>query len=271
MSLRDFVTAARKHWVIVLLPVLVLGSLVGYMSMKATPQYRSSATIFVSLSSSGSATDLNQGSNYTQSQMLSYSELAGLPIVLDPVIEQLGLDVSAKQLGNRVSASAPSGTSLLTVSVTGSSPLDTTNVANAVAGELVQVIKQLAPVSDSGRGTVTATIVRGASVPLYPFSPNTRRNLMAAVFAGLLLGLVAAYLRETLDTRVRSARDVDDAVGVPVIVGAFGAQVGALRAVRARGDGRSAGRGVPQDPHEPADDRAGGCPEGLRRLVGARG
>ncbi len=217
MSMRELVMAARKHWVLVLLPVLVLGGAIGYLSMKTPPSYRSSATVYVTLSSSGSATDLNQGANYTQAQMLSFAQLATMPIVLEPAIEELGLGISPKQLAERVSASTPSGTSLLTVSVAGSSPQATAEAANAVAAELTTVIQALAPVSESGRGTITATIVKDAVPPAYPFSPNTKRNVMAAVFAGLLLGIVAAYLRQALDTRVRTARDVDAVIGVPVL------------------------------------------------------
>jgi len=230
MSMRDLVMAARKHWVLVLLPVLLLGGAVGYLSMKTPPSYRSSATVYVTLSQSGSATDLNQGANYTQAQMLSFAQLATMPIVLEPAIEQLGLETTPKQLAERVSASTPSGTSLLTVTVVGSSPQPTAEVANAVAGQLTTVIQALAPVSESGRGTVTATIVKDAVAPAYPFAPNTKRSVMAATFAGLLLGLVAANLRQTLDTRVRTARDVDAVIGVPVL--------GSVRTAR-RGSGFS--------------------------------
>lgn len=217
MSLVDFLAAARKHWVWVLLPALLLSGAVGYLSLSATPVYRASASLYVALTTGDTASDLNQGSSYTQGQMLSFARLTTLPIVLNPVIDDLELDTNAKQLGRRIAASTPQTTSILTVSATGTNPEATAALANSVAQSTAKVIESLAPASDKGEATVQATIVDEAQPPVYPIAPNTKRNVVAALFAGLLLGLIAAYLREVLDTRVRRPEDVVQAVGVPVI------------------------------------------------------
>ncbi|WP_051640249.1 polysaccharide biosynthesis tyrosine autokinase [Cellulomonas sp. URHE0023] len=217
MSLVDFLTAARKHWFWVLMPVLLLGGMVGYLSSNATPVYRASASMYVALTAGDSASDLNQGSSYTQGQMLSFARLTTLPIVLTPVIEELGLDTSAKRLGHRIVAATPQNTSILTVSATGTDPEATAALANSVAANTADVIESLAPANESGEATVKVTIVDEADPPQNPIAPNTKRNVMAALFAGLLLGLIAAYLREVLDTRVRRPEDVEQAIDVPVV------------------------------------------------------
>lgn len=52
-------------------------------------------------------------------------------------------------------------------------------------------------------------------------SPRTTRNVVLGVALGALLGLALAFLREALDTRVRSGDEVVDALGLPVL-GRFG-------------------------------------------------
>jgi tyrosine-protein kinase len=47
--------------------------------------------------------------------------------------------------------------------------------------------------------------------------PKTKRNLILAVIAGLALGVALAFLRETLDTRVRSADELRELLGVPLL------------------------------------------------------
>ncbi|MDM7855584.1 polysaccharide biosynthesis tyrosine autokinase [Cellulomonas alba] len=217
MSLHDFLTVLRKRWVWVLVPVLVLGGLVTALSMRATPVYRATASMYVALSAGNTASDLNQGSTFTQSQMTSFARLATLPIVTGPVVEKLGLSVPPKQFAHSVSAATPQGTSILSVSVTSADPQRAAAGANAVAAQLVKVVESLAPTGTDGRSTIQATVVDEATPPSYPIAPNTKRNVIGAVFAGLVLGLLLAFLREALDTRVRRPEDVAAAIDVPIV------------------------------------------------------
>jgi Mrp family chromosome partitioning ATPase len=47
--------------------------------------------------------------------------------------------------------------------------------------------------------------------------PTTARNVILAVIAGLALGIASAFLREALDTRVRSAGELQARLGVPLL------------------------------------------------------
>lgn len=51
-------------------------------------------------------------------------------------------------------------------------------------------------------------VLKSASTPSDPASPNVRRNLFVAAFLSVMLGILTALVREALDRRLRSARDV---------------------------------------------------------------
>ncbi|WP_129338865.1 polysaccharide biosynthesis tyrosine autokinase [Cellulomonas endophytica] len=224
MRAHDLLTSFRKRWLWILVPFLVVVSGITFLSLEAPKIYRSSASMYVSLSIGRNAADLNQGSSFTQSQMQSFARLASLPIVLEPVVEDLGLDTTASRLAGRVTATTPANTVLLTVTVSGRDPEETAQIADAVSEELADVVTRISPSDEAGQSTVAATVIDSADVASSPASPNVRRNVVAAALAGLLLGLVAAYLRDLLDTRVRLPEDVDSSAGVPVL-----AQVPAAR------------------------------------------
>ncbi len=224
MTLRDVLAAVRKHWVLMVLPVLLLAGGVGYLSLTAVPQYRAHAAVYVTIAAAEDPGDLNQGTSYTQAQMLSYARLASLPVVLDPVAESLGLEQTGRELAGRVTASTSGDVSILDVSVTSASPDEAAQIANAVVDQLRRAIEDLAPDTGTGASAVSATVVDSAVPPQAPFAPSTRRNVLAAGFAGVVLGVLAAWLREALDTRVRRPEDVEQATGVPVL--------GTLRALR---------------------------------------
>ena len=226
MSVRSYLTSIRKHWVWVLVPFLLVTVVVGAMSMRAPKVYTSRAVLFVSLDTGRTATDLAQGSVFTQGQMTTFGRLATMPTQLEPVVAAVLMrdghpTMSARELAKYVHVSAPAGQTLLYVSVDAGNPQTAKLLADAVADQLSKAIEQLSPTAD-GASAVRAQVVDQAEVPRYPSAPNTRRNVMAAAFVGLLLGLLAAVLRDVLDTRVRTQEDLESAIGVPL----FGSVVG---------------------------------------------
>ncbi|MGH7458048.1 MAG: polysaccharide biosynthesis tyrosine autokinase, partial [Longimicrobiaceae bacterium] len=62
-------------------------------------------------------------------------------------------------------------------------------------------------------------ILDPALIPQEPFAPRPMRTLLLAGMLGLLLGTGAAFLREALDTKVRSKEDVETATGGMPILG----------------------------------------------------
>lgn len=60
-------------------------------------------------------------------------------------------------------------------------------------------------------------IVDEALVPSSPTHPSLRKNLSAGVAAGLLLGLGAALLLQFLDRTLKSAEEVEQLLGLPVL------------------------------------------------------
>ncbi|MFB6278881.1 MAG: polysaccharide biosynthesis tyrosine autokinase [Salinibacter sp.] len=53
-----------------------------------------------------------------------------------------------------------------------------------------------------------AEVVRSAGVPAEPVSPNTKLNLVLAAFLGLLGGMGLVFLREALDTKLRTPEEL---------------------------------------------------------------
>jgi len=64
---------------------------------------------------------------------------------------------------------------------------------------------------------IKVVVVEDARLPSGPVSPQPTRNLGLALVLGLLLGVGLAVLRETLDTTVKTAEDLQRQAHVPVL------------------------------------------------------
>lgn len=216
MQLDDYMRILRRSWRIILgctLAILALGS---FATARTTPTYQATAAVFVS-TPGGSTSDLLQGSSFAQRQVATYADLMSTPVILEPVIETLGLETDPRHFSERVTASVPPNTVLIEVSVLDEDAVRAATIANAIADESTRVIPRLESVGDSS--PVKATIVKPAVVPEAPVSPGVTRNLVLSGFVGLFAGMAGAFLRDSLDTRIITERDVGRVTDSTVIGG----------------------------------------------------
>ena len=213
MTLRQFLTTIRRRWVYVLLPFLISCIAVGAISMLTTPLYTARASAYFSLRYGQTANELNQGASYTQQQIASYALLTDEPIVLEPVISQLGLNTTPRELARSVNARASVDSVIVEIAVENPRPAEAARIANAIVTQLGVTVRALSP-KVNGNPSVEVTTVARATPPEFQSSPNTRLNVLIAALGGLLLGLLAALARQQLDTRIRTREDLPDYVGL---------------------------------------------------------
>ncbi|MGU3645865.1 polysaccharide biosynthesis tyrosine autokinase [Microbacterium sp. C23T] len=217
MELTDYIRILRKNWVIIVVATLVGIGVAAAWSLTRTPQYEAQSTVFVSTQSGSTIQDLQQGSNFTQSRVQTYTNLVTTPIVMNPVIAELGLGMTASELSAEVEASAALNTTLITITVTGPDPVQAADVANALGASLKSVVERLETPNGTDTSPVRVERVKDALPPLSPSSPNVPLNLALGALVGLAIGIGTAVLRAVLDTRIRTPRDVEQVTDRPLI------------------------------------------------------
>lgn len=219
MELRDYITVLRKGWVLIVILALVGVGVAAAFSLLKKPDYSASAQVFVSTQSSGTVSDLAQGSTFTQQRVKTYADLVKTPIVLLPVASSLHLKTTSDDLSKLVTADAPLDTSLISITVTSTDPVEAANIANATSQSLTNVVQQIESTGATKEPQVKLTRVTEAQVPNAPVSPNVPLNIALGLLVGLALGIGLAVLRQALDTRVRNEQDVEQIDSAPIVGG----------------------------------------------------
>ncbi|MFJ5963056.1 polysaccharide biosynthesis tyrosine autokinase [Pseudarthrobacter oxydans] len=219
MDLREYLRIIRRDWILILATTLVGLFVGGSISVLTKPTYTAETQLFVAISNSGSAQELQQGNTFSQARVQSYVKTVGSPLVLQPAIDSLGLDTTPEALSSRVKATTDLNTVLITISVSDQSPVQAAATAQAVANSLITTIDVLESPKNGGSSPVTLSIIKPATAPTEPSAPNTRLNLVIALLGGFAAGLITALLRSALDVRIRGEADLRRVTDLPLLGG----------------------------------------------------
>lgn len=222
MELKDYVRIFHKSWILILACTLFgIAAAAGY-SLITTPKYVASTQLYVSVKSTGDVAtgDLVQGGSFAKQAVTSYVDVVNSAIVLDDVIKELHLDMTATQLAPTIAASSPLNTVLLDISVTNSDPVLAAKIANSVGRNFSRiVVNQLEKPVGEAVSPVKIETIQPALVPAKPASPKVPLNIALGLLLGLAVGVGIAVLRNVLDTRIHSLHDIELVTDSPMLGG----------------------------------------------------
>ena len=222
MELKRLVRILRKRWILIVAFTL-LGVVGGAAAALLTPvQYQAATRVFVAAQIQNGSTpgDLVQGNNFVVQKLPYYLDVATSPRVLDPVIARLGLNESAVDLAERVTATTQPGSAVIELSALASTADAAQQLAQAVSESFTDVvINQLEKPADGGASPVTVGVLDPAVAPNNPALPQLYLNLAVGLFIGLLGGLLTALILGLLDRRIYNRDDIERLTVVPVLGG----------------------------------------------------
>lgn len=217
MELQQYSQIFRQYWISALATLLACIGLAAAFTFLQTPKYTASASVFITVESGSSAGELSSGASYAERQVASFVSLADSALVLNPVVDELDLDMTTAELAEKVSVMAPANTSIIELKVEDEDPVRAAEMVNAVADSLSNATSEVVPQGPENTELVTATVIEPGVEADSPSSPDLLMNLALGALVGLLLGCGQAILRSALDTRIRTTDDVENISDAPVL------------------------------------------------------
>jgi Mrp family chromosome partitioning ATPase/capsular polysaccharide biosynthesis protein len=256
-TLRDYLRVVRRRkWIIVLAVLLVPAAAIGF-SVRQQPLYRATAEVLISHQNlANSLTGTVDPTMYQQPDRLAQTQadLARVPQVAQRVLNAVGLhDRSAQDFLASSTASAKQNADILALTVTDRDPALARRLATAYAKEFALYKQRLDTAAlekarvevESRMGTACASptdksqlcqdlasseqklrtmeaLVGSASVVRTAdrtdqVQPKPIRNGLLGFVLGLVFGFGLAFLWEALDTRVRTAEEIGERLGLPLL------------------------------------------------------
>lgn len=219
MTLEDFLKLTRRH-IGAILMCMVLGGAGAFALLQVTPtQYTAGSTAYVRVTvptDDGSAASSN--AYYNASQLATQKVKAFVPVftsqtVAQAVIDDLKLNTTPSELAGNLTASNATNSLTINVTATADTADQAREIADAVVDKAAVQVKQL----EGEDSPVSIVLMAPAALSTITVTPSPTKYLGAGILAGLLLGYVIAFARTTLDTRIRTAEDIEERVETPIL------------------------------------------------------
>ena len=213
MDIASYLAILRRRWMI--LAGAVLLGVIGAVTVSALtqPLYEASARLFVTTTAGSSVVEAYQGNLFIEERVATYAKLAAGKQVAQRTIDALHLNMRPEELmAMEHAAVVPNNSVLLGITVRNPNPEMARDLANTIAQQTTQLVEELETSPRGGGPAATTVLVDQADAPSSPVTPNWYRNVALGVLGGLLVGLVAAIVRDKSDHSVRSVEQAASAV-----------------------------------------------------------
>lgn len=172
------------------------------------PVYTSTSTMLV-LATEGESTtvgDLQMGNQLTNDYMV----LLKSGVVLNEVIENLGLDTTYQGLQGNIEIENPTQTHILKVSVKHNKP----EKAQEIVNELVHVA---ADYIGEQMEVKAPKIIEEGALPTTKTSPSIFKNTILGLLIGLVLSAGLIVVRTVMDTSIKTEEDIEKYLGLSTL------------------------------------------------------
>lgn len=203
-----FLVLKQKLWLILLMAFLGGGIAGAFSKFVLIPQYNSSAMLYI-LSKETTLTslaDLQIGSQLTK----DYAVIVTSRPVLEEVINRLNLDITYKNLREKITIDNPKDTRILTLTVQDPDPQLAKLIVDQVAATASDYIGDIMEM-------VPPKLIEDGEVAIHQVSPNNRKNALlgAIAGAGLICGLVTVGF--VLNDTIQTEEDVEKYLNLTVL------------------------------------------------------
>jgi len=216
MDLRDYLRAVQKRWWLVLVAAVVVAGVAAAVTVLTPPRYAATVTFFISTRGT-EVTQAFQGGQFAQERVKSYVDVLSSNRLAQAVVSDTAVGGDAEVVQSQVSAQVIPDTVLIEATVSDQDRARALRLAQSLAVQFPRLVARLETPPGSRVPTVGVQIIAEPRLADGPVSPQPVRNISLGVVLGLIVGVGAAALRESLDTTIRTPDALAAAASAPTL------------------------------------------------------
>lgn len=196
-----------KKWIILLTGIVLALAAFVVTKLFITPTYTSESSIYVMNTTNDQLTSSDV--SVSTSLTADYEVMVKSRGIMEQVIENLNLSISANDLSEKISITNKTNTRVLNISVTDSDPYLAKQIVDEVAKTSREQLMEWMGVD--------ITIFATGNVAQYPSAPSVKMNTVLAGLIGVFLSSLIVIIFYFLDDTIKTPEDVEKYLGVSVL------------------------------------------------------
>jgi capsular polysaccharide biosynthesis protein len=212
-TLKELFQILRKRLSLILsimFIAILLSGVISYFFL--TPIYQASTQLLVNQSKNGQST-YQYNEVQTNLQLINtYTVIIKSPAILEIVIKDLNLDMSAKELNEKIIVQNEKDSQVVNLSVQDPDEKIAAKIANKTAEVFKTEIVKIMSVDN-----VSILAKAAASDNPSPIKPRPIVNIAIALVFGLMAGVGIAFFLEYLDNTVKTEQEIEKLIGAPIL------------------------------------------------------
>ena len=196
----NIISSKKIFIALIILLSLVMSYFYSYYYKK--PQYNSSVTVLLTGDEAQGEKQVTQTDLNLNSGLIStYGSIAKSANVLSKVIENLGLDISVRNLQKNLTVAEIKNTQFLKITVENQNPETAMKIANEISTVFVEQIKTIYNIQN-------INIIDTAEISNTPCNINHIKDMAIALMAGIFASEVLILILYILDDTIKSEKDI---------------------------------------------------------------
>lgn len=189
------------HWfLLILLFVIIGGGTAIFYNYGAPIKYQSNTTLYVEPGVNANSVDY-QGILTNQRMVKTYAEIIKSRSVINKVIKELNMDVTYKEFTENLTVNVSTDTQMITIYFKDTDKNLARDVANTLANIFIEDVKEKLNVTN-------ISVIDEAIIAKNPVEPKIILNIAIGIAAGAAVGLMLAFLLESMDNKIKTHEDV---------------------------------------------------------------
>ena len=175
-----------------------------------TPRYQASVNLIVNSRQDGNASITSDNINSARNLIDTYAVIIKSNLVLNDVIQRMGLDMTYSQLADSITVGSVNSTQIMAITVTNENP--------GLAGKIAQTIAEVAPdviVEKVEAGSCKA--VSDVEIGTTPVYPQTKKTTLLCALAGMVAACALLVVNHLLHNYIVDDEDVQKKLDLPVL------------------------------------------------------
>lgn len=171
-----------------------------------TPRYQASVNMIVNTRQDNTTTMSTDNITSAKNMIDTYAVIIKSNLVLNDVIQRMGLDMTYSQLADSITVGSVNSTQIMAITVTNENP--------GLAGKIAQTIAEVAPDVIEASSCKAVSDVEIGTTPVYP---QTKKTMLLCALAGMVAACALLVVNHLLHNYIVDDEDVQKKLDLPVL------------------------------------------------------